>query len=163
MASHRFDVSQQGMEAAGLKILATSREAGVHMAVSDDEFKYVFFQGHPEYDKNSLLKEYKREVVRYLSGELQTPPPMPEFYFSAEAEDIAQRFLKQAQEAHASGLPMPGMLEDELDGLLDNTWGDTAKALVNNWLGLVYKLTNLDRNKLFMDGVDPDDPLRLKT
>ena len=47
--------------------------------------------------------------------------------------------------------------------MLDNTWGDTAKALVNNWLGLVYKVTNLDRRQLFMEDVNPDDPLGLKT
>jgi homoserine O-succinyltransferase len=157
------EINRQQLEQAGLTVLVESKLGGVHMAVSPDQFRMIYFQGHPEYDKNSLLKEYKREVVRYLSGELQTPPQMPEFYFSAEAEEIAQRFLKQAQVAQSNGLAMPGMLEDELETLLDNTWGDTAKALVNNWLGLVYKVTNLDRNKLFMEGVDPNDPLRLKT
>ena len=44
----------------------------------------------------------------------------------------------------------------------DNTWGDTGKAIVNNWLGLVYQLTNLDRQQQFMEGVDPDDPLQLR-
>ena len=53
-------------------------------------------------------------------------------------------------------------LEADVDGLLDNTWGDTAKAIVNNWLGLVYGVTNLDRKQQFMPGVDPDDPLSLK-
>jgi homoserine O-succinyltransferase len=33
--------------------------------------------------------------------------------------------------------------------------------MVNNWLGLVYQLTNRDRRLQFMDGVDPDDPLQL--
>ena len=41
-------------------------EAGVHAAVSEDGFRRVYFQGHPEYDANSLLKEYKREVLRHL-------------------------------------------------------------------------------------------------
>jgi homoserine O-succinyltransferase len=58
---------------------------------------------------------------------------------------------------------VPDILEHELGPVLDNTWGDTAKAIVNNWLGLVYQLTNLDRKKQFMSGVDPDDPLALKT
>jgi homoserine O-succinyltransferase len=44
----------------------------------------------------------------------------------------------------------------------DNSWGDTGKAIVSNWLGLVYQLTNLDRKKQFMPGVDPDDPLQLR-
>ena len=49
-----------------------------------------------------------------------------------------------------------------IEPLLENTWGDTAKAIVNNWLGLVYQTTNLDRCKQYMDGVDPNDPLGLK-
>ena len=53
------------------------------------------------------------------------------------------------------------MPEEVIEAMLDNTWGDTAKALVNNWLGLVYKVTNLDRNLLFMEDVDPEDPLGL--
>ena len=52
-------------------------------------------------------------------------------------------------------------LDQEIDSMLDNTWGDTAKAIVNNWLGLVYQVTNLDRNKQFMSHVDPNDPLGL--
>lgn len=157
------EIDRQQLEQAGLTVLAESRQGGVHMAVSPDQFRMIYFQGHPEYDKNSLLKEYKREVIRYLLGELQAPPAMPEFYFSSEAKEIAHRFLELASEALAQGRPLPDMLEVDLEPLLDNTWGDTAKALVNNWLGLVYKLTNLDRNKQFMDGIDPENPLGLKT
>jgi homoserine O-succinyltransferase len=42
---------------------------------------------------------------------------------------------------------------------VDNTWGDTGKAIVNNWLGLVYQLTNIDRRQQFMEGIDRDNPL----
>ena len=75
---------------------------------------------------------------------------------------IAKQFLERANQAQARGQPLSSLLEEQLEPMLDNTWGDTAKALVNNWLGLVYKVTNLDRNKQFMKNVDPDDPLRLK-
>ena len=79
-----------------------------------------------------------------------------EHYFSDEAKIVANRFIKQARQAQAEGQPLPGWLEEELLALLDNTWGDTAKAMVNNWLGLVYQVTNLDRNQQFMDEVDPE-------
>ena len=55
-----------------------------------------------------------------------------------------------------------GGLGGELEALVDNTWGDTGKAIVNNWLGLVYNLTALDRREQFMPGVDPADPLGLR-
>ena len=47
--------------------------------------------------------------------------------------------------------------------MVDNTWGDTGKAIVNNWLGLVYNMTAVDGKQQFMDGIDPADPLGLKT
>lgn len=157
------EISRQQLDDAGLTILAESEEGGVHMAVSPDQFRMIYFQGHPEYDRNSLLKEYKRELSRFLSGELESPPPVPEHYFNDEAIQLTEQYLAQATSAGTKGAVGSGDLEDKLEGLLDNTWGDTAKAVINNWLGLVYQVTNLDRTKQFMEEVDPDDPLALKT
>ena len=39
------------------------------------------------------------------------------------------------------------------------TWADTARAIFDNWLGLIYRTTNLDRRLPFMDGIDPRRPL----
>jgi len=134
----------------------------VHMAVSADQFRLIFFQGHPEYDTNSLLKEYKREVFRYLNNELSGPPPHPQHYFPPAAAHVADRYVREAEQALRQDRPLPDFLEAEIEPLLDNTWGDTAKAIINNWLGLVYQVTNLDRRRQYMDGVDPHDPLGLR-
>ena len=155
------EISRQQLEDAGLTVLAESTDGGVHMAVSPDQFRLIYFQGHPEYDKNSLLKEYKREVLRYLKGELASPPAMPEHYFSHKVQQLVKRYVEAATLAQANNEALPDWLEERLDLLLDNTWGDTAKVLVNNWLGLVYQVTNLDRKKLFMQDVNPEDPLGL--
>ncbi len=155
------DISRAQVEAAGLKVLAESEEGGVHMVASADQFRILYFQGHPEYDVNSLLKEYKREVNRFLAGELPSPPVFPEHYFSREAERLASEWVAAATRAKVAGQPLPEMPERAIEAQIDNTWGDTAKAIVNNWLGLVYQFTNLDRKKQFMPGVDPNDPLGL--
>lgn len=155
------DISRAQFENAGLSILVESEEGGVHMAVSPDQFRTIYFQGHPEYDTNSLLKEYKREVLRYLNGELQSAPPFPERYFPEQAARVAKRFIQDARTALWEDRPLPDYLESEIEPWLDNTWGDTAKAIIANWLGLVYQLTNLDRRKQYMDGVNPDNPLNL--
>jgi homoserine O-succinyltransferase len=156
------EISRSQLENAGLTVLAESDEGGVHMAVSPDQFRIIYFQGHPEYDIESLWKEYKRDVLQYIHGNLAHPPYFPVGYFSEKAFEIAQRFVDQAKRAVDANQPVPDYLEEELLPELDNTWGDTAKAIINNWLGLVYKLTNLDRKKQFMPGVDRDDPLALK-
>ncbi len=147
---------------AGLSVLAESDEGDVHLAVSPDQFRFIYFQGHPEYDINSLLKEYIREVTRYFDGEISDLPPYPENYFSLEAAAIVGSYVETAEAARARGAPIPPFPEDAVVRTLDNTWGDTGKALFNNWLGLVYRLTHLDRHRLFMDGVDPLNPLNLK-
>ena len=72
--SHWFDMTADELEGVGLAVLVSGDEAGVHMATSDDGFRYVFFQGHPEYDDISLAKEYKREVARYLADAAAEPP-----------------------------------------------------------------------------------------
>ena len=56
-------------------------------------------------------------------------------------------------------MPLLEFPEAVLLPLLDITWRDTAKALVSNWLGLMYQLTNSERRLPFMEGVNPDDPL----
>ena len=153
------DVSRAQLEAAGLKVLAEGEEGGVHIAASPDQFRIIYLQGHPEYDRDSLLKEYKREVHRFLSGDLDSPPPFPKHYFSAQAAESVTKYVHRATRARDAGEPVPEMPEHDVTALLDNTWGDTAKAIVNNWLGLVYQFTNLDRKQQFMPGVDSDDPL----
>ena len=45
---------------------------------------------------------------------------------------------------------------------VDNTWGDTARSIFNNWIGMVYQLTNRDRTLPFMEGVNAEDPLGLR-
>ena len=154
------EVSREQLEDAGLTVLVESDEAGVHLAVSRDLFRVMYFQGHPEYGMVSLLKEYKREVLRYLHGVRETKPRIPENYMSKQGQVIAAAYLEDAEKAGQGELPE--FPEDELRAHVDNTWGDTGKAIINNWLGLVYQLTNLDRRQQFMQSVDPDDPLQLR-
>lgn len=155
---HNAVTREQCLE-AGLHVLVDSSEGGVHIAVSSDQFRYVFFQGHPEYDQNSLLKEYKREVNRVIKGERSDYPPHPVSYFSPEAKKIVDLYQKEVEEAllcQETPSPFP---ERDISEHLDNTWGDTGKSIFNNWLGLVHRLTALDRKCPFAEGIDPDDPL----
>jgi homoserine O-succinyltransferase len=155
------EVFQSEMKQHGLKVLVASEEAGVHLAVSPDGFRIVYFQGHPEYDDISLLKEYKREVLRFYSGERNDYPPYPEHYFDSEGQALLADYAEHVKNAKAKGLVLDRMPEDQIIPHLDNTWRDTAKAVFNNWLGKVYQITNEDRNLPFMEGINPANPLDL--
>ncbi len=156
----RFNaVYQQDLEQKGITVLAASQKAGVHLAVSADGIRTVFFQGHPEYDDLSLLKEYKREVIRFFDNQRPDYPPYPENYFDDDAVEILAAYAEQMRIAKEGNLVLPAFPEQALLQFLDNTWKDTAKAVFNNWLGKVYQITNQDRRLPFMDGIDPKNPL----
>ncbi len=153
------DVSREQFEAVGMHVLAENADIGVLLAVSPDGFRVIYFQGHPEYAAISLLKECKREVFRYAQGEREKTPRIPDNYFTPDGETIVAAHIEAVDKAMASGAAPPEFPETELLAHIDNTWGDTGKAIVNNWLGLVYQLTSLDRREQFMPGVDPKNPL----
>lgn len=155
------DISRQQFTDAGVRVLVASEEAGVHLAVSEDGFRTVFFQGHPEYDTISLLKEFKREINAFISGNRQDFPPFPENYFRSRCKAIIDEYREELMDCIHEGKDLPEFPESLLAKTLDNTWHDTAVSIVDNWIGLVYRLTNQDRRQPFMDGVDPDNPLGL--
>jgi homoserine O-succinyltransferase len=151
-------VDRAQFEAAGLYVLAES-EAGVHLAVSEDGFRLVFFQAHPEYDTISLLKEYKREVLRFATDNRQDYPPFPENYFSLQVQAILEEHADLVLFSKRKNTALPKIPEDLIIPTLDNTWHDTAEAILNNWVGKIYQITDLDRRRPFVKGIDPLSPV----
>ena len=156
------EISKQQFEEAGLHVLVESAEAGVHLAVSEDRFRIVYFQGHPEYDINSLLKEFKREVNRFFEDKREDYPPFPHYYFTLQSQAILYEYYERVLVAKSENKPLPEFPEALIAERLHNTWHDTAEAVINNWIGKVYQVTNKDRKLPFMDGINLDDPLGLK-
>jgi homoserine O-succinyltransferase len=155
------DVSRVQFDAAGLRVLVESEAGGVHLATSADGFRQVFFQGHPEYDTISLLKEYKRDLLLYGKGVLNQRPPFPRHYFGASEQALLNEYRVRLETAAARGESLPEFPESRVVGRLDNTWHDTGEAVVANWIGLMYQITHRDRKLPFMDGIDPNNPLGL--
>jgi homoserine O-succinyltransferase len=155
------ELDREQFEAAGLHVLAESDEASVHLAVSADRFRVVYFQGHPEYDTVSLLKEYKREVMRFARAERSDYPPLPENYFALKEQAILSEYHDRLLTAWERGGELPDLPEQLVSQRLHNTWHDTAEGVVGNWIGKVYQITHSDRRIPLMDSVDPNDPLGL--
>ena len=63
-----------------LKILSTSKEAGLY-AVSSKNGKQIFITGHSEYDADTLMNEYLRDVSQGL------PIEIPKNYFKNDNPD----------------------------------------------------------------------------
>lgn len=156
------EISLQQFRDAKLKTLVVSELGDVHLATSEDGFRLVFFQGHPEYDINSLLKEYKREIKSFYNGNISLYPPIPENYFSKKCQNLLEEYQDKLIFAMNKGKKMPEFPEKIVISCLDNTWNDTAEAIISKWIGKVYQLTNTNKHIPFKDGVDPKNPLNLK-
>ena len=164
----RFDVPHSRWNAvypqqfrdAGLRVLVTEEDDGcVHLATSADGIRLVFFQGHPEYDTISLLKEFKREVLLFIDGKLDAFPPFPQNYFGRFEQAILNEYRFYLLQAMAQGGELPVFPESKIVAHLNNSWCDTADSVVGNWMGIFYQLTHKDRDKPFMDHIDKADPL----
>lgn len=135
-------VTPAQFHAAGLPVLVQSPEVGVHLATSQDGLRFVMFQGHPEYDTISLLKEYKREMQRFISGDRSAMPPLISHYFSHRSRAILAEYHQQIQQACRTDTVAPAFPEDLLTPDLQNTWHDSAQVIMSNWVGMVHQLTH---------------------
>ena len=156
--SRYSEISRTQFENAGMRILIESPDAGVHLATSQDGIRLVCFQGHPEYDLFSLLKEYKREVQNFVENKRPDYPPFPDHYFNEQCKEIAADYRQKILSSDGTTEAFP---EAEIAALLDNSWADSARSSISSWIGLVYQLTHVERTKPFMDGIDPENPLGL--
>lgn len=152
------EITREQFNTAKVQILVDS-PYGAHLCVSEDLLRLVFFQGHPEYDTISLLKEYKRELVAFFNNNIDAEPKFPDNYLNAQHKAILNEFKGKYLSAQLSIDDFPEKL---IAQTLNNTWQDATSAIISNWIGCVYQTTHKDISKPFMDGVDPFDPLNLK-
>ncbi|MCP4432756.1 MAG: homoserine O-succinyltransferase [Gammaproteobacteria bacterium] len=149
-------------EQAGLQVLVTGDDGCVHLATSSDGIRTVFFQGHPEYDTVSLLKEYKREINNYINADSTAFPPLPDNYLGEFESAVLREYQYRISTALQQSGQVPDFPESLILSQIDNTWHDTACSVVGKWMGLIYQITHRDRKIPFMDNVDEDDPLNLR-
>ncbi|MGK0297875.1 MAG: homoserine O-succinyltransferase, partial [Gammaproteobacteria bacterium] len=83
-------------------------------------------------------------------------------YFNKLNCAILDEYKIKVIHAKKNSLDAPKFPEHLLVPTLDNTWHDSAEAVINNWIGKVYQLTDIDRHKPFSVGVDPNNALNRK-
>lgn len=90
------EVPADVLGAHGYRILTESADAGVELFVQQRRNQMLFFQGHPEYDTQTLGREYLRDVRRYLTGTRDTYPDVPRNYFNMTEKELLDRFRARA-------------------------------------------------------------------
>ncbi len=121
---------------AGYDLLTQSAEGDADLFVKQRRSLLVCFQGHPEYDERALLKEYQRDVGRFISGEYRDYPAPPPGYFSPRALTLLSEFegcIRAGGLAH----PLDAFPFAALAASIETTWAASAAQIYRNWLALI--------------------------
>ena len=119
----------------GYRVLAESAESGWTVAMAErGSCEFLLLQGHPEYGRDTLLREYRRDVRRYLAGNQGSYPRIPIGLLDADgAEALAalERELtgKERDPALLQGPPFEVAAEH-----VNAKWEIASRTLIGNWL-----------------------------
>lgn len=132
------DLPEEHLLAAGYKVLARADAVGADFFVKEFDSLFVFLQGHPEYDRGALMREYRRDVGRYLLGERETLPNLPHEYFAPAAVAQLEAYARRAAAQRDAGLfaQFPAV-EDGCPP--HGAWRADADRLYANWLDLIER------------------------
>jgi homoserine O-succinyltransferase len=118
---------------AGYQVLTCSPAAGVDAFVRREAGPALFLQGHPEYDADTLAREYLRDVGRFLQGRRPQHPRPPTGYFDAETEAVLGALASGSQVApDPARLPLYAAALDR--AAPQQTWRAWALRLYRNWV-----------------------------
>jgi homoserine O-succinyltransferase/O-acetyltransferase len=126
------ELPEEALAACGYRILTRSKDAGTDAFIKQRNSLFVFFQGHPEYEADTLLLEYRRDVGRFLRGERDVYPSLPHGYFDEETTGaliaLRKRALAEQRPELLAEFPSAAAAQ------VRNTWQCAAAAIYRRWL-----------------------------
>jgi homoserine O-succinyltransferase len=140
------ELTEVSLLAAGYKILSRSNIAGIDMFSKSTPSLFVFSQGHPEYDGDTLMREYRRDVSAYLANERSDYPDLPMNYFNSETEAALRAFADKAHLYRGPGLAeqFPDLRSAVPPAVI---WQPGAARILANWINYVaiLKMRQINR------------------
>jgi homoserine O-succinyltransferase len=133
--SRHNEISEDALVSKDYRILSLLPAIGPDMFIKQRRSLFIFMQGHPEYDAATLLREYRRDIKRFLTGERDSYPEMPHGYFD-EVDRAAFATLRQQALGNRDidlRLNFPAIAERKLE----HTWLAPAVRIYTNWLSYV--------------------------
>lgn len=125
--SRHNGLAEEALLAAGYAVLSRAEAAGVDIFTRADGTPFFYFQGHPEYGQDTLLREYLRDARRFHTGESTTFPAVPKGYLHPEDE--------QALLGFTAGMRWTRGNEHRFTPRV--TWLEARRRLFKNWMEIV--------------------------
>jgi homoserine O-succinyltransferase len=131
--SRLHDVPESVIEEHGYTVLLQSDEVGWTVAASDREGLTVLLQGHPEYSPTTLLREYRRDVRRYLTNQLRYYPTVPAGYLDAEGVGRLDAFKERALAHERDATLLEAFPFGDCAARIAVDWQAPMERLARNW------------------------------
>ena len=129
-------LTQGDLQASGYNVLSAMADGSVDCFTKEDDSLFVFFQGHPEYNADTLMREYRRDVGRFLRGETENYPLSPRGYFDKGTEKLLVELRQSA--LSGGGVALLNNLTTILDSVrVEHTWRASATSIYRNWLQII--------------------------
>jgi homoserine O-succinyltransferase len=126
-------VAEEDLSDCGYRVLTRSTETGADTFIKHQKKLFLFFQGHPEYESDTLLREYRRDVGRYFRSESPLYPSMPQSYFDSDLA-AALTLLQEKAIRGESGELFPEVSAALTEARIENSWHASATKIYRNWL-----------------------------
>ena len=146
--SRRNTVERRELDARGYEVLSFSREVGVDVFAKVGSSLQLFLHGHPEYEPNTLLAEYRRDMRRALQSHGSPSIEFPRGIHDDLRKSARQplRFRRVDKEVNLSSCS-----ETMYDAVVRDRWSASASQLFANWfahLALRSKQRGLPRGPI---------------
>jgi homoserine O-succinyltransferase len=132
--SRLHDVPAAALVERGYTVHLASADGGWTVASRDRGGLTVLFQGHPEYSPTTLLREYRRDVRRFLVGRLDRYPELPTGYLDPDGVALATAFRDRATSAGADESLIVDFPFEECADRVVADWRRPMRRLAANWI-----------------------------
>lgn len=130
------DLPEDELIARGYCIVSRSQAAGADMFVKQGKSLSIFLQGHPEYDREALFREYRRDIRGFVAGERDRYPEMPRGYFDDETAAEFDRLRRRTSGKRGTEMALNF---PEAEKKLTHSWHEPAVRLYKNWLSYLVE------------------------
>jgi homoserine O-succinyltransferase len=129
-------LDERELSDSGYLILSRARRVGPDLFIKPvADSLFVMLQGHPEYGAHALLREYRRDIKRFLLGQCTTYPGIPEGYFSGETARALAALREQIEQQ--ARLELPAAFDAAAGQTMAAPWQQDGVRLYARWLSYI--------------------------